>query len=489
MEVLRSADPRRTAIRDRDEAGRWLAAGMCLMRIGAPTEMTVRRVGPWILAAMGERLDLPPVGVIADIGGLLLGGSLASSRERTRLFASDVRLESAIRRYEDGVLGRLSAGSRLVAVGDAIAKLPADLHAEAVGILVAGILRRAGFQGGTTLQPGLARAATERSAAELIERGFTTVRDDVRVRAMLADGYEALVAGAERARQLISDADVFALENLTVLRSFTQRLAIAQVVEAQEALTLRLPARIRSTRSSTGDAATKLEDESAYPIGGFSSMSTAGSLENLVTSELIYMDAPSADGQRSPVDLFDMRYVEGELLYYTRDEAIFVRQRRVVVFLLGDELTATRVKDPSLPWQRIVLVLGLLLATVKKLTELLGTESLFFRVAFVRDEGYLSSKMKAERELCELALREWRDKGMAEVIESTLREEAVAIATLSRRALVQPVVFTPALSPADENAIRGKSDAHPVHFSTGIGAFADFDSWSQALVDLLAALV
>ncbi len=475
------------AIKDRNEAARWLSAGLCLSRIAPPTEAAVRRVGPWILATVSERLDLPPVGVIADVGALLLGASLAQSRDRTRVIAGDARLEVAIRRYEDGVLGRLSASSRLSAAGDAIAKLPAPLHAEAVGILVSGILARARFEGGALLQPGLARTATERAPGELIVRGFAALRDDARVRAMLAAGYEALVSGAERARDLIGDAEVFALENLAILRSFTQRLAIAQVVEAQEALSRTLPARIRSTRRTAGDAATKLEDESAYPIGGFSSMSTSGSLENLVTSELIYMEPPQkglATGTgAAPVDLFDMRYVEGELLYYTRDEAIAVRQRRVVVFFLGDDLASTRVKDAELPWQRIVLLLGLILATVKKLTELLGAESLLFRIVFTPGQQDQSSALATERALCELLFREWRDKGMAEVVEETLAVSSAALTVAARRARVQSVMFS------REPAPGARPDPSVVYVTTGITAFADFDAWSQGTIDLLAALL
>src|SRR5690349_22712781 len=99
-----------------------------------------------------------------------------------------------------------------------------------------------------------------------------------------------------------------------------------------------------------------LEDDAAFPQGGFSSVSNVGSLENLVTSELVYMEDDAG------LDLFDMRYVEGELLYYTRDESLVVRRRRRVTFALLPGLTEARVKDAGLRWQRGVLVLGLVLS-------------------------------------------------------------------------------------------------------------------------------
>ena len=492
-----------TLTRDRDEVGRWLSAGLCLVRVCPPSIAEVRRVGPWILATSGERLELPPVGVIADVGALLHGDALSSSTlaatyggpastRRPRVMAGDDRLDTAIRRYEDAVLGRLGADPRMVAASDAVAKLPPELRAQGVGILVAGVLAHAGFGGGVAVQPGIVRTKTERSAAATLEQGFAALRDDAHVRALLASAYELLVQGAARARQLIGDAEVFALENLTVLRSLTQRLAIAQVVEVREAIERAFPRRIRSRRASTGAAPTRLEDESAYPVGGFSSMSTSGSLENLVTSELIYMDkpAPNASATKAAVDLFDMRYVEGELLYYTRDEAIFVRQRRVVSFVLLPELVATRVKDPGHKWQRVVMLLGLVVALVQKLTDELGSESLHFRVVLVRESANQPTPLGPERELLELALREWRDKGMADVVESTMEAEQRTLADASRRALVEAVVVG-----VDEARARaawtGDVPRHVVvePHATGLGAFVDFETWTESAVDLVARLL
>ncbi|MFY0574170.1 hypothetical protein ACN28S_07260 [Cystobacter fuscus] len=128
-----------------------------------------------------------------------------------------------------------------------------------------------------------------------------------------------------------------------------------------------------------------------------------GSLENLVTSELVYMEDDAG------LDLFDMRYVEGELLYYTRDESLVVRRRRRVTFALLPGLTEARVKDAGLRWQRGVLVLGLVLSPVRRLSVWLGEEELRFRVVVV-GEG-----LEAERGLCELLLREWLARGNAEV--------------------------------------------------------------------------
>ncbi len=53
-----------------------------------------------------------------------------------------------------------------------------------------------------------------------------------------------------------------------------------------------------------------------YPVGGITGVSAKGHLESLVPSELMFMDEEVSEG----LDLFDVRYLEHELLYYERDD-------------------------------------------------------------------------------------------------------------------------------------------------------------------------
>jgi hypothetical protein len=466
-----------SAALDREEATRVAAAGLCLGRVQVPGEVTHARVGPWIVATMGERLDLPPLGVIGDLGALLFGASL---RTGMAVPGDDPALAAALRRYEDAVLGRLAVDGRLTSAGFAVARLPREMHAQAVGILVAGVLKRIEFDGGVELQPGVVRQLTEKKPEEALQRGYAILRDDADVRRQLTEGYAALARCAQKARDLVGDADLFALENLVVLGSLTQRLAIADVLRAQEAISEPIPRRLPRRRRKEGDVASKLEDESVYPVGGFSSVSTSGSLENLVTSELIYMDPPGAKGA-SDVDLFDMRYVEGELLYYTRDEAIFVRRRRLVILALAPDLVRSRVKDRHLPWQRIVLVLGVVLVVTKKLVELLGEEALEIRVVFLEDEKGMP--LAEEKALAELMLREWRDKGMADVVTSTWTDVATLAAASARRALVEVVRF--GAPSAEVSAL----DPRVVFAELAPLGDASLEGWSRATADLLSTLL
>jgi len=77
---------------------------------------------------------------------------------------------------------------------------------------------------------------------------------------------------------------------------------------------------------------TAFTDGTTYPTGGFSGLTNQGTLENLLTSELAYMDDISGS-----ISLFDMRYVDGELLYYLRDEGTMRRRRRTIHFIIDPD--------------------------------------------------------------------------------------------------------------------------------------------------------
>ncbi|MCY1014942.1 hypothetical protein [Pyxidicoccus sp. MSG2] len=415
-------------LRGPQDAERWLCAGLCLARQEGPSPESLTASVPWLLATLSELPDLPPPALVADLGRLVAGVPLSPT-----LPVPDTlpRLRAAVRAYDDHVLARLAAEPHLDAVSSALARLPEPLRPRGVAFLAARVLTRLGFSAGTALSPALARRVLERPPGELLHAGYTALREPGAGAALerLAEGYEALASAARRAQALLGDTEAFTLENLEHLQGKAQRLALEQAVEAAEALSRTLPPKLRARPVSSGPTPTTLEDEAAFPQGGFASVSNVGSLENLVTSELVYMeDEPT-------LDLFDVRYVEGELLYYTRDESVAVRRRRVITFALLPGLVDARVKDAGVRWQRAVVALGQVLCLVRRLSTWLTAEDLRFRVVFVQDDKG-QSPLEAERGLCELLLREWRERGTAEVLTApdlaTLLSEASASTKRSR---------------------------------------------------------
>jgi hypothetical protein len=481
-------------LRDADAAGRWMAAGVCLMRVGSTGPNDVSALTRQMLAAVNEAGALPPVGVLGDIGKLVSGASLDFSAP---LPPTRPEIAQAVRAYEDQFLGRLAQDPRIDAIADAVARLPRTMRDDAIALLASRILERIAFEGAVSMSPGVARRVTEAPVDQLLESGYAALREASGIQDLLAEGYRSLVHRARRTGALLSEADVFVLENLTILSSLTQRLAIEQIVEVAGELLGRLPKRMKPKASRrAGRVPTNIEDEDRYPIGGFSAISTQGSLENLVTSELIYMDRDPEE-----VDLFDMRYVEGELLYYTRDESVFVRSRRVVTFVFEPELARARFKDHGMRWQRIVAAMGLLSAAVQKLSDWLAEEALFFRVLFVRERG--DASLEPEMRLCRLLLREWIDeKEVAEVEPIDATELALARAEADARTAQSDVVlFTMERRPLQELDERVRAafvdlgDAAPVLWWADrpeASVTTDSDPWSAWIAvssDLLQSII
>lgn len=455
---------------------RWLALGLSLSRIAPIDEAAVTRASTWLPAVLTEVGAVPPPGIVLDVGRLLEGHPVDCSHGAT---IEHPALRAAVGAYEDRVLGRLAAGRRLQAVRDAYAALEPRLEPVAVSVVVASL-----FRGCSLLEPveaGILRKLSRRPAAEVVALGFDVWRDPGELFDRLAEGYAELVEAVRARRALLSDADVFTLENLSVLSEMGPRVAIAQIVSAAEALERRWPTRVKVRRRRDGPAPTALEDESAFPAGGFTSVATHGALENLVTSELVYMDSAQerskAEGQR--VDLFDIRYAEGELLYYTRDEALIVRPRRVIVFVLHRSLALATIKDPGMPWQRGVVLLGCMLAMIRCLERWLGASELSFRCIVEQVEGHVGA-LAHERALAELLLTEWRDKGMAS-LETLDRETWQARASAeAQRADVRVIVL------GDAADVDGDDRVPVVHLSA---AERDWDAWCADGLAVLRELI
>src|SRR6185295_13454635 len=170
----------------------------------------------------------------------------------------------------------------------------------------------------------------------------------------LIQEYEELVTAVRNTGDLLAGEDVFELEHGTALAEFGERVALRQVLQAAARLEATLPARRIRPLAGRQEVPTRVLDEDTYPVGGFSSLSTRGTIESLLHSQLAFMETDERP------DLFDIKYLRDELLYYSRDENQFLRRRRTFVLALYPDLVRTRFKDAELPWQRCVLWLGLL---------------------------------------------------------------------------------------------------------------------------------
>lgn len=459
----------------------WLCAGAGLVRMERVDPAALRTWTPALVATLAEAGALPPIGVVADLGGLLRHGT---ARTPGGAAPADARLRAALRGWDDHVLGRLLGDPLLDALADAFAGLPPARRADAVGLFASILLSRLGFRG-MAVPAALVRRTLDRPGQEVLDAGLSVLRGEPDEVVALADAYERLVAASRRTGALLVPADRFVIANLERLAGLAQRLALAQVAEAVEALGRDVPRRIRGT-SRRGPAPSRVHEESSYPIGGFSAISTLGSIENLVTSELVYMDAGQEPGGTAPeVDLFDVRWAQGELLYYARDEGLAVRERRAIALVLDPDLDAARFRDPGADWQRLVGVLAIVVLAVQRLIDLLTEQDLQIRVVTPpRTDGV--APLAAEAGLLELLLADPIARGVVAVVTEPVASTLAWATGEARRAHVDVVCFSttasaPATGERRVRVARVEVDARP--------ALDGVDGWPEVSIALVRRLL
>lgn len=415
-----------------DNVDAWVAAGLALMRGAPPNDELLDLVRPWVEATLEEFALLPPVGVVGDIGRLLTRAPFDIAKSE---HVADPELRVAVDSYEEHVLGRLAADIQLEAVRDALLRLDPNLRPAAIAVFTEQVLARIAEARRSIPYdapgPAAIRRVLHRHSLELLELGDQVLdqADHEALRHELAASYAGLAQSARSCGALVGDVELYTIENLEALRSPSLRLAMAQIAEAAQAIERSLPVRVRRSDASRGRTPTRIEDESAYPIGGYASISTNGGIESLVSSELIYMAAPD-ERKAGDIDLFDVRWASGELLMYTRDESVHTRERRTVLFVLMPDLDSARVKDTDVPFQRIVVALGGVIAGIRKLCAWLDEAELGLHLILVASTPMAGRQatqpLQAEAELARLLLREFIESGVTTLVEVRDADEARA---------------------------------------------------------------
>jgi vWA domain found in the FtsH ternary systems/N-terminal helical region fused to the FtsH ternary system vWA domain len=297
------------------------------------------------------------------------------------LDAVPLPLEKALRKYEDHVLARLVSEPRFVALSEAVAATSASLRPTALGLCAAHVQMSAqqSSDAGLTYAPAVLRRCSSRSVRDLLEAGREALEQPEVIRRLVAS-LEALVWAARQRNELISDVELFWAQHIASLHSLAGRTALAQLAQASRTLDDLLPRRLKAPATDESGQLTALTSESSFPMGGFSSVSTKGSLENLVASELMYME----ERTWAQPDLFEVRFVEGELLYYSRDEAVAVRRKRRMVFVFNQSTVNMRTLDGGESYQRTVWLVAAVVAFIRKMAGWLSHETLQFDLLFTR---------------------------------------------------------------------------------------------------------
>ncbi|MCE9532702.1 MAG: hypothetical protein K8T89_16520 [Planctomycetes bacterium] len=364
-----------TILRDPEQARFYLLQGLWLQRAVFPNTTTLSTVLRWALFIADAGMPVPPTGFIADVGHTALGKD-RGQRKSVTIPGWPPGLE---RSYEDHVLGKLCADGSFLRACDALKRIEADKQPLGLAYLIKQYRERGEF-GGVEMSPGVIRGLIDRvnSPEELLHRGWESLQQSGPM-PLLIEHYEQIVAATRRLPEVLALEDVIALEQQTALLSIGEYVAHRQVLQMAARIEEGLPRDRVKPLGGRREVASRIFDEDTYPVGGFASISTRGSIESLLHSQLAYMES---DRSLRP-DLFDVKYLRDELYYYSRDENQFLRRRRAFLFVLAPDLIGARFKDADLPCQRLVLVLAMLSAGVRKLTEWLGDDALRFEFLFL----------------------------------------------------------------------------------------------------------
>jgi hypothetical protein len=379
-------------LRSSDEARTFVVQGLRWQRLLPPSAPTVQPALQWALEIVSGGQPLPPIGFVADMGNALF--SPTGTGRQARQESEDTGMKASLgRAYEDHVLGKIYADASLERAADALRHYRGRDQSRGLAFVFEQMRQRTALPG-VFLSPAVLKSLLREAPEQVLAAGLDSLSAQGPC-ALLTEMYESLVASMRRAADLLGPEDLFELEHGTALRDLGQRVALRQVLRAADVFEKALCQYRPRPRPARREVPTRGLDEDAYPVGGFSSLSTRGSIESLLHSQLAYMEP-----EERP-DLFDLKYLRDELLYYARDENQLLRRRQTLVFALWPDLAAARFKDREVPYQQIIVLLAWIVAAVRRRLDWQSSDALAVLIVFVG-----TGELAAEQSLMEMIFRE-----------------------------------------------------------------------------------
>jgi hypothetical protein len=376
------------------------------------------------LELCSEGQALPPVGFIADLGFILTG--LDRDARNMRTDANLKSWENMLRTYEDHVLGKVYADRSLDRAADVVRRLKGRDQARGLAYVIEQMRSRIEFPG-MHVSPAVLKALLDLPGDEIIAQAWALMAAN-ESDPLLEQMYQEMMSAFRLAADLLGTEDVFELEHGTALAEFGQRVALRQVIQATELIVARIPNRPPPLASVRREVPTQALDEDVYPVGGFASISNRGSIESLLHSQLALMED---DVKRRP-DMFDIKFLRDELLYYSRDENQFLRRHRRFVIELDETLTAARFKDAAAPFQRIIFVLAAAVVIIRTAIEWLDRDQLFFQLI-------VNNALTDEIQLLQAVLRDEMQTGIVALAKPQAKRKDQANSPANLRFTMRPI--------------------------------------------------
>ena len=349
----------------------WVHARGC----GGPVAESLPRAVGWLRRQWEQGKDHLPLDLVYDLGHLLLlGRSFPFSSERDLgRWPEDQRQWRLA--YEDRILGRWLLDPSVTEAHVSIAGLPRTLRHEAIAHAVGLALARRVPRLPETVfgNPAHLRSlAPELGALAENWPGEFEQRQEVVTTGWLEwarDRREALLPGLGAGR-LLSAEDLWEVRHFEELPVESTRLSLREINRASAAAGPVSAATALMVQRRVEEMPVEGSTEDTFPAGGFAAIGTRGRFENLVRTEVAYVgEGMGAHGDG--VDLFDVRWAQGELLYYMRDDSPLLDQQRELTLVL-DRPAELRYKHRELEAQTLVLAQGLAVQLQEDLAQIFG---------------------------------------------------------------------------------------------------------------------
>lgn len=334
---------------------------------------TFRRALDWYSDLYSEGVNYVPFFLVYDMGTLLLEGTgfrysslFSKMGEKSSQFAAD---------YQSKVINKLLISPRFHEMRDCV------LESKNQNLEIVYILKQWTLPLKNNLDlPSIQTTKQMLSLVSVFDFNSSSVRarlnDDV---------LEDIIVGYQKSiidtysktvfSKLMTNEDIYILKNIQLLVNDALKISAKQLARIESDLeNAELPP--VCSRKEDKDIFTSLDDSGMYPQGGLDEISNRGSIENLVRTELVYVD------KESEVDLFTMRYLENELLYYTRDEAVLMRKNRLVNILI-DFNTSHYIQYPNHPAQISLMVRAMIGKLVDEIYKVFNTDAVFINLHII----------------------------------------------------------------------------------------------------------
>lgn len=198
---------------------------------------------------------------------------------------------------------------------------------------------------------------------------------------------------------ILNESDLFELRNLDYLTSDHLRLGCRQVIELKE-MFKDLPAGVLKINENEDEAETSYIDETHYPAGGLAGLTSSGPIENMVASEMMFLEE-----QVGHLNLFDLRFLENQQLYFMRDSGTLKRKRRKIHFIFDMDRIFEQ-KSRGYEWQFSILSQGICYRLLEDFFTLFENDAIIAELHYIAG-GCSPEFINGEMNIMKLLLKDY----------------------------------------------------------------------------------